>query len=169
MAKKTLKKKVPAKGPASKLTDQVVDSARDIWLAGLGAFSLAQKESGKIVDRGNKIVEQGNKLFNQLVEEGTKIENNTRKDVEGKVTDLRGGVESRVDTVRKQASDNWDKLENIFEERVARVLGRLGVPTADDVNKLSARVQKLSEQVTKLAEKEGAKPKARKTTAKKAA
>ncbi len=151
MAKKTLKKKVPAKAPASKLTDQVVDSAREIWLAGLGAFSLAQKESGKVL-------EQGNKLFDKLVEEGSKIEKNTRKDVEGKVTDIRGDVESRVESVRKQAADNWDKLENVFEERVARVLGRLGVPTADDVNKLSARVQKLSDQVSTLAESKAAKP-----------
>lgn len=150
MAKKTLKKKVPAKGPASKLTDSVVDSARDIWLAGLGAFAVAQKESGKVI-------EQGNKLFEKLVEEGGKIETNTRKDVEGKVTDLRGDVESRVESVRRQASDNWDKLENVFEDRVARVLGRLGVPTADDVNKLSARVQKLSDQVAALADAKSAK------------
>ncbi len=158
MAKKTLKKKVPAKGSSGKLTGQVVDSARDIWLAGLGAMAVAQKESGKLV-------EQGNKLFDKLVEEGTKIEQSTRKDVEGKVTSLRGGVESRVDSVRKQASDNWDKLETLFEERVARVLGRMGVPTADDVNKLSARVQKLSEQVGSLVEAQGAKPAASKAPA----
>ena len=172
MAKKTLKKKVPAKGSAGKLTDQVVESARDIWLAGLGALSLAQKEGGKVLDQGNKVLEQGNKLFDKLVEEGTKIERSTRKDVEGAVTDLRGDVESRVDSVRKQASDNWDKLENVFEERVARVLGRMGVPTADDVNKLSARVQKLSDQVAALADtksKPAAKAPARKSTAKKAA
>lgn len=163
MAKKTLKKKVPAKGPASKLTDQVVDSARDIWLAGLGAFAVAQKESGKVL-------EQGNKLFDKLVEEGAKIEKNTRKDVEGKVVDFRGDVESRVDSVVQQASDNWDKLENVFEDRVARVLGRMGVPTADDVNKLSARVAKLSDQVAALAEsKSAAKAPARKPAAKKAA
>jgi poly(hydroxyalkanoate) granule-associated protein len=165
MAKKTLKKKVTAKGSASKLTDQVVDSARDIWLAGLGALSVAQKESGKVL-------EQGNKLFDKLVEEGSKLERNTRKDVEGAVTDLRDDVESRVESVRKQASDNWDKLENVFEERVARALGRMGVPTADDVNKLSARVQKLSDQVAALADnksKPAAKAPVRKTTARKAA
>jgi len=162
MAKKTLKKKVQAKGSASKLTDQVVDSARDIWLAGLGAFSVAQTESGKIV-------EQGNKLFDKLVAEGSKIEKTTRKDVEGKVVSLRDDVEHRVDSVRKQATNNIDKLENLFEERVARVLGRLGVPTADDVNKLSARVQKLSDQVALLAERTAPKAPARKPAAKKAA
>ena len=58
--------------------------------------------------------------------------------------------------------------ENIFEDRVARVLGQLGVPTAADVNKLSERVQILSHKVTELTKpQKAAKP--RKTTAKKPA
>ncbi len=162
MAKKTLKKKVQAKPVAGKLGDTVVDSAREIWLAGLGAFSYAQQE-------GLKLVEEGNKLFDKLVEEGTKLEKSTRGAASDKVVDIRGGVESRLDSVREQAQENWDKLEGIFEDRVARVMGRLGVPTADDVNKLSARVQKLSKQVASLAEKPAAKPAARKAAPKKVA
>jgi len=169
MAKKTLKKKVVKKKAAAKpavgsIATPVVDSARDIWLAGLGAFSFAQSESGKII-------EQGNKLFEKLVSEGVKLEKKTRDVAESTVGELKGGVESRVDAVRKQAVDNWDKLENIFEDRVARVLGQLGVPTADDVNKLSERVQTLSAKVTalsKTATKAPAKAAAKKTTAKKA-
>jgi poly(hydroxyalkanoate) granule-associated protein len=164
MAKKQLKKKVQAKAPVSKLGGNVVDSARDIWLAGLGAFSVAQHESGKLV-------EQGNKLFDKLVSEGKKLEKSTRGVAESTVDGLRSDVESRVDSVRQQAVDNWDKLEGIFEERVARVLGRMGVPTADDVNKLSARVQKLSDQVAALAAKKpvASKPVAKKPVAKKPA
>lgn len=162
MAKKALKKKVQAKAPASKLGGNVVDSARDIWLAGLGAFSVAQHESGKLV-------EQGNKLFDKLVSEGKKLEKSTVNVAEDTVGGIRTDVESRVDAVRQQAVDNWDKLEGIFEERVARVLGRLGVPTADDVNKLSARVQKLSDQVAKMAGNSTTKPAAKKATSKKPA
>jgi len=167
MAKKTLKKKVlkkktQAKPSATNLAAPVVDSAREIWLAGLGAFSVAQAESGKLI-------EQGNKLFEKLVSEGAKLEKKTRNVAETAVGDIKGDVESRVDAVRQQAVDNWDKLENIFEDRVARVLGRLGVPTAEEVNKLSARVQKLSSQVTTMS-KSGAKAaKPRKTAAKKPA
>lgn len=160
MAKKTMKKKVQAKSPASKAGEVVMDSARDIWLAGLGAFSVAQNEGGKLI-------EQGNQLFDKLVAEGKKLEKSTNDVVDTKVVNLRGEVESRVDAVRKQAADNWDKLEGIFEDRVARVLGSLGVPTADDVEKLSARVQKLSDQVAKLAaSKAAAKPAVKKTAAK---
>ncbi len=148
MAKKTLKKKVlkkktQAKPAAFGIAAPVVESAREIWLAGLGAYSVAQAESGKLI-------EQGNKLFEKLVSEGSKLEKKTRTVAETAVDDIKGDVESKVEAVRKQAVDNWDKLENIFEERVARVLGRLGVPSAEDVNRLSERVQKLSRQVTAL-------------------
>jgi poly(hydroxyalkanoate) granule-associated protein len=170
MVKKTLKKKVmkkkvvkkaQAKPAASNIAAPVVDSAREIWLAGLGAFSFAQNESGKII-------EQGNKLFEKLVSEGVKLEKKTRNAAESTVGDIKGEVESKVGAVRKQAVDNWDKLENIFEDRVARVLGQLGVPTAEDVNKLSARVQTLSSKVTAIAKTAKPKPAAKKPAAKKA-
>lgn len=167
LKKKVMKKKVQAKPAASSIAAPVVDSARDIWLAGLGAFSFAQSESGKII-------EQGNKLFEKLVSEGVKLEKKTRNVAESAVGDLKGEVESKVDAVRKQAVDNWDKLENIFEDRVARALGQLGVPTADDVNNLSERVQTLSAKVTAMSKsatkaKAPSKAAAKKPAAKKAA
>ena len=173
MAKKTLKKKVMKKKVQAKPTAPVVESAREIWLAGLGAFSFAQNESVKIID-------QGNKLFEKLVSEGVKLEKKTRNVAESAVGGIKGEVESTVGAVRKQAVDNWDKLETIFENRVARVLGQLGVPTAEDVNKLSERVQTLANKVTSMtqtakptkavAKKPAAKkPVAKKPVAKKAA
>ncbi len=166
MAKKTLKKKVlkkkaQVKPAVSSLATPVVESAREIWLAGLGAFSVAQAESGKLI-------EQGNKLFEKLVSEGKQLEKKTRNVTGTAVGDIKGGVESKVGAVRQQAVDNWDKLETIFEERVARVLGRLGVPTAEDVNKLSERVQTLSGKVTAMSRGTAAKSaKIRKPAAKK--
>ena len=158
LKKKVMKKKVQAKPEAVNFAAPVVDSAREIWLAGLGAFSFAQNESGKII-------EQGNKLFEKLVSEGVKLEKKTRSVAESAVGDIKGEVESTVGAVRKQAADNWDKLENIFEDRVARVLGQLGVPTAEEVNKLSARVQTLSNKVTAMSKAKAP----RKAPAKKAA
>ena len=159
MAKKTLKKKVMKKKVQAKPAVPVVDSAREIWLAGLGAFSVAQSESAKVL-------EQGNKLFEKLVSEGVKLEKKTRNVAESAVGDIKGEVESKVGAVRKQAVDNWDKLETIFENRVARVLGQLGVPTAEEVNKLSERVQTLATKVTSMSTT--AKPAAKKATVKKA-
>ena len=165
LKKKVMKKKVQAKPSAVDFAAPVVDSAREIWLAGMGAFSVAQAESGKLI-------EQGNKLFEKLVSEGMKLEKMTRKVAETAVGDIKGDVELKVGSVRQQAVDNWDKLENIFEQRVARVLGGLGVPTAEEVNRLSARVQTLSNKVTAMSKAKTAAPRkaaAKKPTAKKAA
>jgi len=180
MKKKVLKKKLqrkPAAKPAARnVAVPAVESAREIWLAGLGAFSVAQQESGRIL-------EQGTKLFDRLVAEGSKIELKTRKEVEGAVEDFRGEVESRVeamkhqaDEVRRQAADNWDKLEKIFESRVGRALSGLGIPSKDDVNGLANKVDSLTREVAQLESKlvmTKAKPKsrpaARKPTVRKAA
>lgn len=168
LKKKVMKKQVQTKSAAAGYAAPVVDSAREIWLAGLGAFSFAQNESGRII-------EQGNKLFEKLVAEGVKLEKKGRSVAESAVGGFKEEMESKVGAVRKQAVDNWDKLETIFENRVARVLGQLGVPTAEDVKKLSERVQTLASKVTAMTQSEkpakaaAAKPAAPKPVAKKAA
>lgn len=161
MAKKTLKKKTMKTKAASKsavgqVADPLLDSARDVWLAGLGAFAVAQSES-------SKMMEQGAKWFDNLVTEGAKVEASSRKmaksgadDMQGKLDRVRSNVENSVESARKQAQDNWDKLESVFEDRVARVLARLGVPTADDVQKLARRVEALGAQMAKLDRKAAA-------------
>ena len=160
MTKKTLKKKVGAKQGFA------ADTSRDIWLAGLGAFAAAQKEGGKIL-------EEGSKLFEKLVMEGQGVEGKTRKAAEDTVGDIKdavggikGSVEDRVGSIRQQAAENWDKLEKVFEERVARALGKLGVPTADDIQQLSSRVQNLAERVQGIGAQSGATPGKAKTTRK---
>lgn len=117
-------------------------TAREVWLAGLGAFSRAQDESGKI--------------FADLVAEGEKIQSKTSKDVSKKVSSLREEVEGRVSKVRTMASDNVTKMEKLFEDQVARVLARLGVPTSDDIQTLTKRVQELSKEVKALNGKKAA-------------
>jgi hypothetical protein len=37
--------------------------------------------------------------------------------------------------ISSKASGQWDKLENIFEERVAKALNKLGVPSAKDITR----------------------------------
>jgi poly(hydroxyalkanoate) granule-associated protein len=161
MAKKTLKKKVRTKSDSNTLVAPVMESAREIWLAGLGAFAVAQEERGKII-------EQGSRMFDRLVTEGAKLEKKTRQTAENAVDELRGEVDSALGSVRQQAVDNWDKLEKVFEERVARALGRLGVPTADEVRELSVRVQELTAKVAKASRKPAAsKPAVKKPAVKK--
>ena len=49
-----------------------------------------------------------------------------------------------------KATGQLGKLETIFEERVAKALHTLGVPSAQEVSALRAQVEELSAQVQKL-------------------
>lgn len=184
MAKKAAKKKVAKKKAtrktASKKTasksnfSDIQDNAHEIWLAGLGAFSLAQEEGVNLVRRGGKlinettgqVISESSKLFERLVSEGRKLEGKGRKMTEDAVGGVRSDIEGRVGKAREQARTNWDKLEKVFEDRVARALSRLGVPTSDEIKELSDRVQELNKRVRELSrEQKGSSTKTTKTTA----
>jgi hypothetical protein len=71
-----------------------------------------------------------------------------------------------------KAAGQWGKLENIFEERVARALEKLGMPSAADMAALQARVDALEAQLKQGGARDAASSPARaarKTTARKAA
>ncbi len=126
---------------------QVMESAQQIWLAGLGAFSKAQTE--------------GRKAFDGLISQGEKLEQHTRH-----------VAESTIETAKEQASKTiglatgkFDKLEQVFEDRVHKSLSRLGVLTSKDVEALSGQVAELSEAVRGLIAQEKRAP--AKTAAKK--
>lgn len=129
-------KAAPAADSVSDKAQNLVDSAQQIWMAGMGAFSRAQ--------------EQGTKLFEALVKEGVSLEQKTRKFATGKVDNVRDVVENKVEQVKERATDSWEKLEGIFESRVSRVLGKLGVPGRAEMEALIARVEELNKAVHKM-------------------
>ena len=128
---------------AEQMSKSIVDSAQQIWMAGMGAFNRAQGE--------------GSKLFEALVKEGMNIEQHTRKLAGGGVEAVRDAVETRVGVARERATDTWDRLEKVFEERVQRALNRLGVPSSDDLSDLTSRVNSLTDLLRKQAGKADAK------------
>ena len=133
------------------IAQTVKESAQQIWLAGMGAFAKAQ--AGR------------EKVFEALVREGVSLQRKTQSAAEDKIsevthkmTDMAGGLSGR-------ATQHWDKLESIFEERVAKALNRLGVPSAKDVQVLMTRIDALSASVARLSGTPAPKA-ATKTTAK---
>lgn len=127
---KKLQKTVTDKKTGAQLSSTVKDSAQQIWLAGLGAFAKAQEEGGKV--------------FDALVKEGLSIQRKTQSVAEEKITEATSKMTHMATDITSKASGQWDKLENIFEDRVAKALNKLGVPSAKDVAALSARVDALS-------------------------
>ena len=127
-AKKTTSAK--AKPQDEQLSRTLSESAQQVWLAGVGAFSRAQTE--------------GTKLFEALIKEGLKLEQNAMKFAGGQADAMRGAVENTVGQARDRATDTWDRLEKVFEERVQRALTKLGVPGRDDLAELTRKVDTLT-------------------------
>lgn len=132
-----------AKPAGSHLGSSVKDSAQHIWLAGLGAFAKAQEEGGKV--------------FETLVKEGMSIQRKTQSAAEEKITEATSKMAAMANGISSKATGQWDKLENIFEDRVAKALNTLGVPSARDMDALNARIEALSATVAKLSAKPAAK------------
>ena len=126
---------------------QVMESAQQIWLAGLGAFSKAQVE--------------GKKVFETLVARGAQIEERTRHVAEATIETAKEQASKTIE----MATGKFDKLEQVFESRVHSSLNRLGVLTSKDVEALSSQVGELSEAVRALMAQEKRRPVAKKPVA----
>jgi len=142
------------------MSDNVKEQAQQIWLAGLGAFAKAQEE--------------GTKAFEKLVSDGITMQRKVHTTAEEKLAEATQKATQAAHTLSERATGQWGKLEGIFEERVAKALHSLGLPTAAEMEALHARVAALEAQLggkpkaaAKTAAKSAAKP-ALKTTAKKA-
>ncbi|KLU36506.1 hypothetical protein AB595_11990 [Massilia sp. WF1] len=110
-----------ASGPDG-IAEAVAASAQQIWQAGLGAYAKAQQDGGA--------------LFDSLVREGAELHRLTQQFVGDPAPGLGGKVGRLAESVGRQASGSWKTIEKIFEERVARSLRGLGVPSRDEVEAL---------------------------------
>ncbi|WP_018405706.1 phasin family protein [Marinobacter gelidimuriae] len=119
----------------AQLPGRIKDSARQIWLAGLGAFNKAEEDTGR--------------FFERLVQEGEQMENRTRGVVEKQLK----SVEDRVEGVRERATGTWDKLEHLFDQRVSGALRRLGMYRQEDVMTLEKRVERLEAELELMKQK----------------
>ena len=114
---------------SAQFASTVKESASQIWLAGLAAFAKAQQE--------------GTKAFDALVKEGVAIQRKTQAAAEEKISEATNRMASMATDISSKASGQWDKLETIFEERVSRAMQKMGVPSARDLEALTARIEAL--------------------------
>ncbi|SRR5690554_4071281 len=120
---------------ATQLSRKIKDSARQIWLAGLGAYTKAEEDAGR--------------FFEKLVKEGEEIEMKTRDAVEKQFK----AVEDTVVGVKTKATGTWDKLESVFDQRVSQALHRLNIPTKAELDALAQKVEELTQALEELRKK----------------
>lgn len=130
-----------ARARAPKAQAGLVDNVQQIWLAGMGAISKAQRE--------------GPRAFQEAVAEGLGLLNRSRSTAEKMIRDVfesaQESVQSRLENARGQATETWDNLEALFQGRVQKALQQLGVPSPDEIRLLTKRVADLNDSVKQLA------------------
>jgi poly(hydroxyalkanoate) granule-associated protein len=131
-----------AKSPASDKTSNAADKAQDstapapthqIWLAGLGAMAKAQ--------------EQGSKAIEALVNDGLAFQRKSQAEAQQRLHEATERLSHLASDFGQQATVRVDRLEHLFEDRVAKALQRLGMPTLYDLQALTERVAQLEAQL----------------------
>lgn len=122
--------------------EAVRGSVDQIWQAGLGAFAKAQHE--------------GEEMFARMVQEGADVQRRVQHLAGERLTGLSGTVARMAGSLGVQASGSWERLENVFEDRMSRSLHRLGVPTRRDIEALGTQIGELQKSVDALVAKSSA-------------
>ena len=130
MRKKTTS--AEASNPSGTPTEE---SSQHIWLAGLGAMAKAQS--------------QGTKAFEALIADGLAFQRNTHMAAQAKISEATEQLNHLAKDFGQQATGRIDRLEHLFEDRVARALTRLGIPSVADMQALAERVAQLEGQLAK--------------------
>lgn len=131
-AQRASKSAAAAPAPALNIADAIRDSAQQIWQAGLGAFAKAQEGRSKV--------------FDSLVQEGLSMQRKTQAVAEERINAATNKVSDMANDITAKATGQWDKLEGIFEDRVAKALARLGLPSSTDWAEMKAQLDALSRQ-----------------------
>ena len=121
----------PPKFDPAHLTDAMRESAQQIWLAGVGAFSKAQQEGGKV--------------FENLVNDGLSMQRKSQAVAEEKWNQATQRMSDMAEQISSKTVSSVDRLETIFEDRVIKALIRQGYPTPQDWLALQHRVLALEE------------------------
>lgn len=122
---------------SSQAADTQAQPAQHIWLAGLGAMAKAQ--------------EQGTKAIEALVNDGLAFQRKSQAEAQQRLHEATERLSHIANDFGQQTSGRVDRLEHLFEDRVAKALHRLGMPTLQDMHLLNERIARLEAQLAQAA------------------
>ncbi len=101
----------------NKVTDKASEIAKNIWLAGVGAYGKAydqaQEQFSSMQDQLEERRKKADKLYKELVKRGTKVEKDAKKAIDD-IELPKFELDSLTD--RKQLEKQLDKARARFEE-----------------------------------------------------
>ncbi len=138
--RKTVRRKVARRAAQRAPQGRLLDTVHQIWLAGLGAASKASQGAPRLME--------------DLVSEGARVHAEARgvaeKALRGLMASVQTSIAGRVGEARGQAAETLNNLEKIFQTRVHRALAQLGVPSAEEVESLSRRIDTLNANIDRF-------------------
>ena len=93
--------------------------------------------------------QEGGKAFETLVKTGIDIQRKTQETAEAKLNEATQKMSGIATELNQKATGQWDKLETIFEDRVAKALHKMGVPSAEQLQDLLSRIEALENELQK--------------------
>ena len=135
MAKRKTQSKQKPKGNRPK---DIAGQLEHAFLAGLGALSNAQEVGAKTFD---SLVKQGEAFRKDATDRTESLID----DVQGAIREMAGGAQSRATGLLDQMRDasQLEKLNSVFDTRVAATMDRLGVPSKNDIDMLNSKLDRL--------------------------
>ena len=118
--------------PKANASENVTPPAQHVWLAGLGALAKAQQE--------------GSKAIEALVNDGLAFQRKSQSEAQQRLQEATERLSHLTTDFGQSTSGRVDKLEHLFEDRVAKALHRLGMPSLLDIQMLNDRVTQLETQ-----------------------
>jgi poly(hydroxyalkanoate) granule-associated protein len=94
-----------------------------------------------------KAQEQGSKAIEALVNDGLAFQRKSQAEAQQRLQEATERLSHMASDFGQQATGRVDKLEHLFEDRVAKALHRLGMPTLLDIQMLNDRVAQLESQL----------------------
>ncbi|MBD8576640.1 phasin family protein [Pseudomonas syringae] len=133
MAKVSVRKKIEVDLEQDGKLAEVKHYARRIWLAGLGVYT--------------RVNEEGSEYVKELIRAGERAEKEAKKAIDEKVE----AANSEFDSIKGEAGEvknrfeaQLDRIEGLFDRRIAKGLHRIGIPSRHDVEALSAKLDELT-------------------------
>lgn len=131
-------KQIRSKRPAR--TVAPVEAPRKLWLASLGVFAIAQRQSEKLVET---LVEEGE----QFRGKAEKFVATTRRDARRTAANVQKRVDAVVQPITQGAKRTVKGFESRFGKRIRDALGRMGVPSKRDIQELIGQVDRVKRKV----------------------
>ena len=96
----------------SKVADKAGEIAKNIWLAGLGAYGKAFDEAQDRLDKASK---EPPRLFKDLVKKGEELEDEVRESLSTIRKESTSSVEERINKVRENFNLNFGRGSDLAE------------------------------------------------------